>query len=219
MGALAWTGGRAGTDRLLESGAHRDAKVKEPADSPTLLERIAHGDASAIELLVDRYGATLRSMARRWFEAGLAEDVVQGIFLSLWRSADRFDPARSSEPSFVATVAKRRLIDLRRRHAKRRESDLETALDVAEEPRPDRAEQRDEVDAALAALAQLRPAVQQVLRMAVVEGLTHEEIATATRLPLGTVKSHARRGLERIRALVVRPAVPPGPDPKRGQHG
>ena len=176
--------------------------VNDPADAPTLLERIARGDADAVRLLLDRYGVILRSMARRSFEASLAEDVVQEVFLSLWKSAARFDPSRASEAGFVVTVAKRRIVDLRRRRASRPESELDEALDVPDEPAPDRVEQGDDFAAAMAAIEALKPAAREVLRMAVIEGLTHEEISTTTQLPLGTVKSHVRRGLERVRAAV-----------------
>ena len=181
----------------------------DPPDEPTLLERVAHGEADAVRLLLEHYGGLVRTLARRHFDPGLAEDVVQEIFLSLWKSAARFDRSRSSEATFVATIARRRLIDLRRRRARRPETQLGDDADFAEPAGPDRAEQAEASSAAMAAVATLKPAARAVLHMAVLDGLTHEEIATRTRLPLGTVKSHVRRGLERVRALVgVRPPPP-----------
>lgn len=170
---------------------------------PPLLARVASGDAEAVRLLLDRYRGMVWTMARRRLDSVLAEDVVQEIFLSLWRSAHRFDPRRSSETTFVATIARRRLADVARRLGRRREDELPDDQDVAAEPAADPVEQAEDVRAVLAAVSELKPAAREILRMAVVDGLTHHEIASATRLPLGTVKSHVRRGLERVRARLA----------------
>ena len=181
--------------------------VTDPTPQPTLLERVADGDPVAVRLLLDRYGGMVWKMVRRRFSPSLADDVVQEVFISLWKSAARFDRTQASEPTFVATIARRRMIDFSRRRSRRHETELDDGSDFVEAAKPDHVEQAEDVRAAMAAVATLKPVPREVLRMAIVDGLTHEEIASATKLPLGTVKSHVRRGLERVRALVVDPAA------------
>lgn len=172
-------------------------------DSPTLLERIAAGDSSAVQEFLDAYGGLVWSIVRRRVLPDAAEDVVQEIFVDVWRSAARFDPERASEAAFVTTIARRRLIDHQRKTG-RRIDDVEleaTEHEVAESSTElERVELADEVQLAEAVLEELRPDQRRVLRLAVVDGLSHAQIAAATRMPLGTVKSHVRRGLERVRA-------------------
>ncbi len=86
----------------------------------TLLPRIAAGDPDAVQACIRRYGGLVWSLALRMSRSREdAEDAVQEIFISLWKSADRFDPSRATEVTFIAMVARRRLID-RRRAAQRR---------------------------------------------------------------------------------------------------
>jgi len=172
----------------------------------SLLERVAAGDPEAVALLTDRYGGLVWSLVRR-FSAGQsdAEDAVQEIFLDLWRSAGRFDPGVAGEATFVALIARRRLID-RRRKTMRTPVSVEFsgghAAAVAEGAQ-ERLETREQAAVASAALTALRPEQQRVLRLSVYQGLSHEEIAVATGMPLGTVKTHVRRGLIRMRDLLA----------------
>jgi RNA polymerase sigma-70 factor, ECF subfamily len=171
-----------------------------PAAEP-LLARAAKGDASAMRECLARFGGLVWSMARR-FASLDAEDAVQEIFVDVWKNAGRFDPEVASERVFVAMIARRRLID-RRRHAGRRPGaepigDLWAIVDPS--AGPDRCA---EATMAARALGQLRPEQREVLLLAVCVGLSHEEIAAQIGMPLGTVKSHARRGLLRIRAVLL----------------
>lgn len=185
----------------------------------TLLERVARGDAAAVQALVEQYTPVVWSIARRQLGAQCAEDVVQEVFLALWKNAARFDPELSSEAAFVATVARRRVIDQRRRIGRAPVEPL--AVDVAEEVRaaPDpglvRVDLGEEARVAEAALARLPKKQREVLRLAIVDGMTHVEIAARLALPLGTVKSHVRRGLERVRSAITRRADGP-PAPSQG---
>src|SRR5687768_17786487 len=96
--------------------------------APSLLARVAQGDALAGREVLARYGGLVWSIARR-FEAGDAEDAVQEIFLDLWKSAARFDPAIASEAAFIAMIARRRLIDRKRTRRRR-----PTTEDITEVP-------------------------------------------------------------------------------------
>jgi len=173
--------------------------------SSPVLARVAAGDALAVRECLARYGALVWSIARR-FEPGDAEDAVQEIFLDLWKSAARFDPQIASEATFVAMIARRRLIDRRRAHRRRPATEQ-----LAETPIPDTALRPDaslEAAKAARALGQLRPEQRQVLVLSTCHGMSHGEIAAHTGMPLGTVKAHARRGLSSIRAALL--GVPEG---------
>lgn len=132
-----------------------------------------------------------------------AEDVVQEIFVDIWKNAERFDPSQSSETTFVAMIARRRIIDRIRYSARRISPD--SLEDVLVEPtnRGDQTIQTSvEANEAAKALAALRPEQQQVLQLSIVEGLSHQEISDATGMPLGTVKTHARRGILQAREIL-----------------
>ncbi|HEY6033920.1 MAG TPA: sigma-70 family RNA polymerase sigma factor [Kofleriaceae bacterium] len=175
-----------------------------PLAVPTLLARVAAGDAAAVREVLSRYANLVWSIARR-FEPSDAEDAVQEIFLDLWKSAGRYDPERGSEVTFIAMIARRRLID-RRRTARRRPQDSAQVADVVlEELAADGTSPAAAADAAKAAhaLDQLRPEQRQVLVLSTCHGLSHGEIAQQTGMPLGTVKAHARRGLMSIRAALL----------------
>jgi RNA polymerase sigma-70 factor (ECF subfamily) len=140
-----------------------------------------------------------------------AEDAVQEIFVDVWRSASRFDSAQGSEKVFVTTIARRRLIDRIRRG---RMNSMMDGVEALEDPRfaeaGNQGEIRAEAERAAKVVARLRPDQQKVLRMGLLEGLTHSEIASATGMPLGTVKTQMRRGLIQVRQWmkIDNPTVP-----------
>ncbi len=144
------------------------------------------------------------SLARRFSSTQAdAEDAVQEIFLDLWKSAARFDPEVAGEATFVSMIARRRLID-RNRKVKREpksEAIVEGDARTAEQP-VGGAELSEEAQKAANALNELSQDQQRVLRLSIYHGLSHEKIAAATGMPLGTVKTHARRGLIRVRELL-----------------
>ena len=173
----------------------------------TILERIADGDQSAVKECMDVYGGLVWSLARRMSQSAAdAEDATQEIFLEIWKSAARFDASMGSEAVFLTTIARRRLID--RLRALKRRPKTEELDELADfEPAGDtESAGMLEADAALArrALDQLDPVQREILLLGIVEGLTHVEIATMTGKPLGTVKTHMRRGLIRVRELIER---------------
>lgn len=132
-----------------------------------------------------------------------AEDAVQEIFLDVWKNAGKFDEQQSSETTFIAMIARRRLID-RIRFTSRRIS-ADALDDVMAEPvdRADKTMQTSlEANDAVKALNSLRPEQQQVLQLSIVQGLSHQEIADRTGMPLGTVKTHARRGILQAREFL-----------------
>jgi RNA polymerase sigma factor (sigma-70 family) len=174
-----------------------------------LLTQIASGDMAAVGEFLRRHTALVFGQARRFCRnAQDAEDAVQDIFLEIWRSAGRYDPAQGSEVTFVATIARRRLVDRLRRQTNR------PAPDLLEDPgllpakvETDSVDMRDEAALAREAMQKLRPEQREVLELALGHGRSHQEIAASVGIPLGTVKSHARRGLIRLRQMLgVEPA-------------
>jgi RNA polymerase sigma factor (sigma-70 family) len=172
----------------------------------SLLPRIADGDQSAVPECISRYGGLVWTLARRRLASREdAEDVVQEVFVDLWRSADRFDPQVAEEITFVAMIARRRVIDRLRRGAESRQTASIDEAGAAELPGPAgdavvrRLELGEEARLADEQLAQLKPEEQQVLRLSIFDSLSHSAIADQTGLPLGTVKSHIRRGLDSLR--------------------
>lgn len=169
--------------------------------SATLLQRVAANDADAVRECLERYSGLVWSLARRFSRSDAdAEDAAQEVFVSLWRSASRFDPSVANEATFVAMIARRRLID-RARAAERRPaaSALVEGNDPAAGAVEPRADLGDDATKAARALSELSAEQQRMIRLSVYQGLSHEQIASATGLPLGTVKTHIRRGLMRVR--------------------
>lgn len=169
-----------------------------------LLTRIARGESAAVGECIDQFGALVWALARRLSpNRDDAEDAVQEIFVDVWKSASRFDPRQGSEKVFIATIARRRLIDRLRRSAARPEFASEEELDEAGFAVPGtRGEISSEAERAAEAVAQLGADQQRVIELAVLHGLTHSEIAARTGMPLGTVKTQIRRGILKVRELL-----------------
>lgn len=206
---------------VVGAGCSRRNRLAEP-----LLHRVAAGDKSAIDELLSRYGGLVYALARRFcYEPSEIEDAVQEVFMAVWQSAGRYDAALGSEETFVAMVTRRRLIDRRRRSARRAmptvDADLGALvadaggggpgrLGVTDAHAPDPAtsgEESEDLQRALRLLRTLRPEQQQAITLSVFHGLSHEQIAALTGMPLGTVKTHVRRGFIALReAMQGRPA-------------
>lgn len=171
------------------------------ADAP-LLPAVARGDTGAVRRCVDRYGGFLMALARRHrADPSEIEDVVQEIFIALWKHAGRFDPSVASERTFVAMIARRRLIDAHRKGTRTPSGPAAETLPL-EAPTTDPA-RRAEAKRVLASMEALKEDERLVLQLSLWEGHTHAEIAERLARPLGTVKSHARRGLQRLQALLA----------------
>ena len=169
------------------------------------MPRVASGDREALAECVQRYGALVWSIARRMSPtAADAEDAVQEVFTQLWSAASSFDPARGPEGAYVVLLARRRLIDRRRRRQTYAQVEMpvddQTLAALAEVEST--AEQESDGARAAQALAALPVEQRNVMVMSLLHGLSHGEIADRTSLPLGTVKTLVRRGLLRVRAAL-----------------
>ncbi|MFK7959038.1 MAG: RNA polymerase sigma factor [Phycisphaerales bacterium] len=175
---------------------------------PTLLEQVAAGVTGSVEALVQRYGGLVWSLATRSFsDRAEAEDAVQEIFVNLWQHAGRFDPDVAGEATFIAMIARRRLVDRRRRLGRRPtparltdEGAMELSGGAAQAG--ERHMMDDESRRVHGAFERLRPEQQHVLDLSIGRDRTYEQIAESLGMPLGTVKTHARRGLIRLREIL-----------------
>ena len=163
-----------------------------------LVSAIRSGDQGAMAALYDRYSSIVYSVALRVLgDTGAAEDVVQDIFMQLWRNPGSFDSSRGSLGAWLAVISRNRAIDRLRR--RRPESAVE---DVIVSVTPDLAAEADRARAAervRGLLGGMPVAQRAVLEMAFFEGMTHTEIAAKTGEPLGTIKTRIRAGLTALR--------------------
>ncbi|MEM1213167.1 MAG: sigma-70 family RNA polymerase sigma factor [Planctomycetota bacterium] len=178
------------------------------------IQLVADGDPNGVSRCLEAYGGLVWTLASRWLGRSVeAEDLVQDVFIELWRVAERYDPAKSSEATFVTLITRRRLIDRTRRMTRRPAPEPLADWDKPAESRSpeETAVLSEEAEAAAKALEQLPDDHRQVLRLVVMEGRTHREVAEALELPVGTVKTWVRRGLIRVREFLQTPpsATPP----------
>ncbi len=173
------------------------------AELAAMLARAADGDQAAFREFYDRTSAKLFGIILRILvERGEAEDVLQEVYVTVWRKAAEFDPARASPVTWASTIARNRAIDRFRARGSRPTAPIEAASDVA-----DAAPTADVLidtgrDAARvhAALTALEPRHAAAIRSCYFEGLTYEALAERENIPVGTLKSWVRRGLMRMKA-------------------
>ena len=180
------------------------------ADDALLLRSTQRGDHEAVAAIYDRYGGVAFGLAFRITnDRTLAEDAVQEAFVSMWKQAPRFDPERGQVRSWLLTIVHHRAIDAVRRRASRAERTLPEGPEefIATRGRPEElAEWALEAEAVREAMRLVPEDQRRTIEMAYFGGLTHVEIAERTGVPLGTVKSRLRIGLEKMREQ-LRPKV------------
>jgi RNA polymerase sigma-70 factor (ECF subfamily) len=171
-----------------------------------LVGAMARGDKTALAGLYDQLGGPLYSLAHRMLgDAAEAQDLVQDIFLQLWRTAATYDTGRGSVFAWAATLTRNRAID-RIRMRRRRSEILSTAAPELQPAAPatdaDSAVTlwfREKAAAVRAALAELPADQRTAIELAFFSGLTQQEIAERLGEPLGTIKARIRRGLLRLK--------------------
>ncbi|WP_344842442.1 sigma-70 family RNA polymerase sigma factor [Celeribacter arenosi] len=158
-----------------------------------------HRDKAAFACLFDHFGPRLRGMLMRsGVSAAQAEDIVQDVMLSVWRKAASFNPERADVAGWVFQIARNRKIDIIRRERRPVPEDLsEPTVDEADGEQIVALEQ--EAAKLRRALSALSPEQRSVVERAYMGDLTHAEIQAETGLPLGTIKSRIRLGIERLR--------------------
>ena len=176
-------------------------------DDRGLIARIESRDADALALLYDRHSARLFGLAQRILgDTGEAEEVLQEVFLHVWKAAATFDASRGPVLAWLLVATRSRSIDRLRSRRPGRSAGVRSLDEV-----PEAASREDiEADAAgreweaqcRAAIAELPENQRRALELAYFEGLTHQEIAQHTATPLGTVKTRVRLGLMKLRERI-----------------
>ena len=189
---------------FINSAANDRMETIEAENRKNLLAEVATGDSKAFEELTKKYGNLIWSIARRYLSnQAEAEDAVQEIFLALWQSASRFDANKGSEITFIATIARRRLIDGLRKNNKHKilqSIDDSISNDVFQQK--SNLEKNAELSLAIGILETLEKKDQELLSLSIYQGYSHVEIAKLLNLPLGTVKTKIRRNLMKIREKI-----------------
>lgn len=185
----------------------RAARRERLADEE-LVVAVGDGDEGAFEVLYDRHSRVAWSLAMRLLhDRQAAEDLVQEAFLGLWRGSATYSPAAGSVRTWLLSIVHHRAVDRLRQGAagQRRQAALEEIASTESRAAPDTADLalgRVQAAQIRSALADVPDDQQHVLELAYYGGYTHDEIAQLLALPLGTVKSRMRLGLERVRRNV-----------------
>jgi len=183
-----------------ESKISRESQAVTP--DADLLQRIRRGDEGAMGELYDRFSAVVFSAALRVLgEASQAEDVLQEVFLQLWRNPAAFDSNRGSLAAWLAVISRHRAIDhLRRR---RPETDFEEVVLSVDPGLDNQAARSEAIGRIRAVMESMSDEQRSAVEMAFFEGLTHTEIAERTGEPLGTIKTRIRTALIAIRKALA----------------
>jgi RNA polymerase sigma-70 factor (ECF subfamily) len=172
------------------------------AEEAALLLRIREKDERAIEALYARYSGPLYSLAYQVTGAErYAQEVVQEVFVAVWKDAGRFDPSRGALSSWLFALARHKAIDLVRKESnvRKRTADVDLELHEADDDVDREAWLNVRRDAVRAAITQLPEAQRAALELAFFAGLTHVEVAERLGIPLGTAKTRIRTALLNLR--------------------
>jgi len=174
-----------------------------PPDA-ALVHRLLQRDVRAFEEIYDRHSRAVYGLVLRILQqAGTAEEVVQDVFLQLWRNAARYDEQRGPFVPWLLTLARNRALDtlrLKSERQRRREDQTEELPPITTAPEYEKAlDEKRRCERVRALMSSLTPQQKRAIELAYFEGLSHTEIAAALREPLGTVKSWIRNGLLRLK--------------------
>jgi RNA polymerase sigma-70 factor, ECF subfamily len=177
---------------------------REVSPDATLVHRLLQKDVSAFEQLYDRHSRPIYSLVLRILQqAGTAEEVVQDVFLQLWRNAAQYDVSRGPFVPWLFTLARNRALDtlrLKSERQRRREDQTKELPPIASVPQYEQQfDEKRRAEKVRTLMASLSPQQKIAIELAYFEGLSHSEIAAALKEPLGTVKSWIRNGLLRLK--------------------
>lgn len=160
-------------------------------------------DRAAFAQVFDFYAPRLKGFVMRTgVSSAQAEDIVQEVLLTVWRKADQFDPHRAQVSSWIYQIARNRQIDVLRKENRIMPEELSDELKdggTSEEDASQILAMDQEAETLRMALAQLKPGQREMVEKAYLGELSHSEIQAETGLPLGTIKSRIRLGLEKLR--------------------
>jgi RNA polymerase sigma-70 factor (ECF subfamily) len=177
---------------------------REVSPDATLLSRLLQRDVSAFEQLYDRHSRLVYGLVLRILQqASTSEEVVQDVFLQLWRNAGQYDSSRGPFVPWLCTMARNRALDqlrLKSERQRRREDQPEELPSVVVAPDYEKVfDEKRRAERVRVLMASLTPQQKKAIELAYFEGLSHSEIAARLKEPLGTVKSWIRNGLLRLK--------------------
>ena len=180
---------------------------KDPVDvslDATLARRLLQKDVEAFEQLYERHSRIVYALVLRILQQGsTAEEVVQDVFLQVWRNARHYDEQRGPFIPWLMTLARNRALDrlrLKSERQRRQEAQTEEFPPVVESPQYEKdLDEKRRAERVRALMASLHPQQKKAIELAFFEGLSHSEIAESLKEPLGTVKSWIRNGLLRLK--------------------
>jgi RNA polymerase sigma-70 factor (ECF subfamily) len=160
-------------------------------------------DKAAFKSLFDYYAGRLKSFyLQQGLNAETAEELVQEVFVMIWRKAEQFDPAKANASTWIYTIARNKRIDYLRKDIRRAEDPMEFLPDIEDDPQNSPEEkviQSNLSDRIQDILKHLPEEQAKIIRQSYFQGLTHQEIAAKNKIPLGTVKSRMRLAIERLK--------------------
>jgi RNA polymerase sigma-70 factor (ECF subfamily) len=182
-----------------------DAQAQRRAEDAALIARVVDRDERAVEALYARYAGPLYSLAYQVTGAErFAQDVVQEVFVALWRDAGRFDSTKGAPAPWLFSLARHKAIDLVRREAnvRKRTADVDLELEQASDDVDHETWLNIRRERVREAIEELTPAQREALELAFFNGLTHVEVAERLGIPLGTAKTRIRSALLRLRDIL-----------------
>ncbi|WP_446664759.1 ECF RNA polymerase sigma factor SigK [Flexivirga sp. B27] len=183
-----------------------DVAVRNIPALADLLRQVGQGDDAAFAQLYDATASRLHGLVQRILvDRAMSEEVTQEVFLEIWRTSPRFDPARGSALSWLFTIAHRKAVDRVRSSEAARSRDTAYVATQAEPAYDSTAEHVDgtlRAETVRAAIASLSALQREAVELAYFEGVSHAEVARRLDIPLGTAKSRIRDGLARLRATL-----------------
>ena len=181
---------------------------KDAFGDDELMREIAGGSAEALGMLHRRFAPLILRIAVHTLDRAAAEDLVQDVFVAVWRNAGRFDPERGTARSWILQIAHFRLLNELRLRSRQPQivpdpEGLVLSGFPANDPEPaETAWQQDRRAVLKSALEELPPPQREALALAFLEDLTHEQVAAELGVPLGTAKTRIRSGLQRLRSTL-----------------
>lgn len=187
-----------------------DSDIETGRDSDeSILHQVAQGDERALSRLYDRFAPPLLGLLRQMLgDEHEAEDVLQEGFVYLWNKAATYDAAKSKAFTWTVMIFRHKAIDRLRARGRRTRLDEQAAEEAGRwsgqtgPQADDAAEEQDRAVLVRQALHELPAPQRKLIELAFIKGLTHHDIADTLGLPLGSVKTSIRRGLQRLRELL-----------------
>jgi RNA polymerase sigma-70 factor (ECF subfamily) len=179
---------------------NRALDTENGASDWLLLERVVRKDESALAALYDRYSGLVYAESIRILRDGsAAEEILQDLFLQVWRTAEKFDPQRGSLPGWLLVAARNRSISRLRRHDSRPNDELTETSVVLPCTLETAVAQNQLLGRVKNAMSSLPNGQREAIELAYFDGMSHSEIAARTGAPLGTVKTWIRTAMDTLK--------------------